>query len=207
MLFSLHKNRLAFYLLFGALGAESLGDSAVSQTTHKPSIATQSVKMASETITFRSREEAEAYLAKALPLATAANPKYRSQGGVLTQWLTKTIAFAPSRNSGGISVAMSEEILDFRDGVQVRKGAHEAQFLMEDVRVSELTDSKDLTENGEQARGVIFNCLSGKCISATWDGAPSPSDWTDISIQNSESRANILAAFQALKRAASGGKL
>jgi hypothetical protein len=207
MLFLLHKNRLAFYLFFGALGANFLGDSAVSQTAVHLRIAPERVEMASAGITFRSKDEAEAYLAKTLPLATAANPKYRSQGGVLTQWLTKSIAFTPSRNPNGISIAMSEEILDFRNGAQVRKGSHEAQFLIEDVRVSELTDSKDLTENGEQARGVIFNCLTGKCISATWDGAPSPSDWTDISIQNDETRADILAAFQALKRAASGEKL
>jgi hypothetical protein len=207
MLFFLHKRRLASYVILGALGAEFLGDPAVSQTAVSPSIAPQRVEMASDTITFGSSDEAEAYLAKALPLATAANPKYRSQGGVLTQWLTKSIAFAPSRNPNGISIAMTEEILDFRNGVQVRKGSHEAQFLIEDVRVSELTDSKDVTEGGEQARGVIFNCLTGKCVSATWDGAPSPSEWTDISIQNAETRANILSAFQALKRAASGEKL
>jgi hypothetical protein len=205
MSFSLHKRHLLFCTFLATLGAGLLGDSATGRPVRL--IAGKSVEMGSETITFRSRDEAEAYLAKALPLATAANPKYRSQGGVLTQWLTKSIAFAPSRNPNGLSVAMSEEILDFRNGVQVRKGAHEAQFLIEDVRVSELTDSKDLTETGERARGIIFNCLHGKCISATWDGAPSPSDWTDISIQDPQTRANILSAFQALKRAASGEKL
>jgi hypothetical protein len=199
--------RIAFALLLAVSGAEFLGDPAMSQVANPTTLAPRSVEMASEKINFSSREEAEAYLTKALPLATAANPKYRSANGVLTQWLTRSIAFAPSRNPNGISVAMSEDILDFRNGVEIRKGAHETQFLIEDVRVSELKDSKDLTENGEKAEGIIFNCASGKCVSATWNGTPSSSEWTDISLQNAETREKILVAFQALKRFASGKTL
>jgi hypothetical protein len=151
---------------------------------------------------FASKEEAQAFLTKALPLATADNPKYRSGEGALTQWLTREIAFGPGKTAKGVSVAMKEDILEFRNGAQSATGTHEVQFAIEDVQISELTDSKDLTENGDKAVGVIFRCISGKCIAGKWSGAPTPADWSDISIQDSSLRAKILAAFQMLKRAA-----
>ena len=100
---------------------------------------------------------------------------------------------------------MSEEVLDFRNGVRVSTGSHEVQFQIEDVTVSLLTDSKDLTESGEQGQGVFFRCVSGKCVTHKWNGVESQSDWTDISIQDLATRDKIFAAFQALKRF-TGGK-
>lgn len=155
-----------------------------------------------QNVEFATKDEAEAFLAKALPEATAANPKYRAADGGLTQWLTRRIVFGPGASPSGVAVEMKEDVLQFRDGRQTSKGTHEVRFLIEDVQISELADSADLTENGEKARGIIFRCNSGKCIEAKWDGAPAPSDWSDISIQDPAMRAKILAAFQALKRLA-----
>jgi hypothetical protein len=153
-------------------------------------------------IDFSNKEEIEAFLIKILPMATADNPKFRSKDGGLTQWLTKQVVFGPGSTKNGVSVSMKEDILEFRDGRQIATGSHEVGFLIEDVQISELSDSDDLTENGEKARGVIFRCNSGKCIEAKWNGAPAPSDWSDISIQNEKQRGQILAAFEALKRIA-----
>jgi hypothetical protein len=153
---------------------------------------------------FSTKEKAEAFLSKELPLATAANPKYRGEDGALTQWLTKEITFASSKNPNGVLVHMSEGVLNFKNGAQISAGSHEVQFQIEDVAVSLLTGSRDFTEAGEQAQGVIFKCISEKCVAHKWDGVASMSDWTDISIQDPDTREKILAAFQALKRAAGG---
>jgi hypothetical protein len=153
---------------------------------------------------FATKEEAEAFLSKELPLATAANPKYRGEDGALTQWLTKESTFSPSKNPTGVLVRMSEGVLNFKNGAQISAGSHDVQFQIEDVAVSLLTSSQDLTETGEQAQGVIFKCISGKCVTHKWDGVESMSDWTDISIQDPDTREKILAAFLALKRAAGG---
>ena len=160
------------------------------------------VQPAAEAVEFASKEDAQNYLIKALPAATAGNPKYRVNDGALTQWLTKRISFGPGASATGMSVEMHEETLEFRDGRQTAAGTHEVRFLIEDVQVTELTDGADLTETGDKALGVIFRCNSGKCIEAKWNGAPAPSDWSDISIQDNDLRMKILAAFQALKRMA-----
>jgi len=155
---------------------------------------------------FQSRDDAEAYLARAIPLATAGNPKYRgSEPGVLTQWLTKTVKFSPSANPNGILVSTSEIYLEFRNGVQSATATHDVEFTIEDVRISERTDDSTLTEFGEKALGVIFNCQAGKCIHSRWNGAASNVDWSDISIQDPSLRANILKAFQVLKQASAVG--
>jgi hypothetical protein len=159
-------------------------------------------RLAADTVEYASKEEAQAFLMKALPLATAGNPKYRSSNDALTQWLTKEVVFGPGKTANGISVAMKEEILKFRNGAQSATGTHEVQFAIEDLQISELTDSTDLTENGDKAIGVIFRCNSGKCIAAKWNGVPTPADWSDISIQDASLRAKILVAFQTLKRIA-----
>jgi hypothetical protein len=151
-----------------------------------------------------SKEEAEAFLAKAIPLATIANPKYRGENGALTQWLTKDVTFAPGTNPNGVLVRMSEEVLNFKNGVRISTGTHEVQFQIEDVAISLLTDSPDLTESGEQGQGVIFKCASGKCVMHKWDGVGSSADATDISIQDLATRDKILAAFLALKHATGG---
>lgn len=159
-------------------------------------------QLASDSVSFSSRKDAEAFLSHSLPLATAGNPKYRGDGGALTQWLTKSVVFGANPN--GISVQMSEEVLEFRNGARSATGTHHAQFQIEDVEIAELKDSPDLTEDGEKTRGIIFRCVSGKCIAAKWNGVESPADWTDISIQDETLRAKILAAFQTLKRAVGG---
>jgi len=152
---------------------------------------------------FASAEDAEAYLIETLPLAAAGNPKYRGEKeGTLTQWLTKTVKFRPSATPHGILITMDEEAVEFRDGVKTGVVTHDVEFAIEDVRVSELSDSAYLTESGEKALGIIFHCNSGKCIAARWNGAPSSADKTDISIQDPALRAKILKAFEALKRAA-----
>ena len=155
---------------------------------------------------FASKEEAETFLAKALPMATAGNPKYRGADGALTQWLTKRVAFGPGSSATGISVEMNEDIFEFRNNLQSATGTHDVKFLIEDVQISELTDGTELTEAGDKALGIIFRCNSGKCIEAKWNGAPAPSDWSDISIQDRDVRMKILAAFQALKRFAGDRK-
>ena len=184
------------------LGATVLAPAAEAAPRSVSEAAMLNAQSRVQNVDFATKEEAEAFLAKALPEATAANPKYRAADGGLTQWLTRRIVFGPGASPSGVAVEMKEDVLQFRDGRQTSKGTHEVRFLIEDVQISELADSADLTENGEKARGIIFRCNSGKCIEAKWDGAPAPSDWSDISIQDPAMRAKILAAFQALKRLA-----
>jgi hypothetical protein len=179
-------------------GAEAMAQSKLGNLMPKIS------RPMSDTAEFASKEDAEAFLIKALPLVTASNPKYRGEAGALTQWLTKEVTFGPGKNPNGIIIHMSEAVLDFRNGVLASTGSHEVQFPIEDVSVSVLKDSPDLTETGEQGQGVIFHCASGKCVSHKWNGVESSADSTDISIQDLALRDKILAAFQALKRAAGG---
>jgi hypothetical protein len=188
----------AFALL--SLGAAALAGAAEAAAPPKPVTAMPRAFLhAAQASEFSTKEQAETFLIKTLPLATAGNPKYRGENGALTQWLTREVAFGPGALSNGISVAMKEDILEFRDGRQAATGTHELRFFIEDVQISELTDGADLTENGDKAFGVIFRCNAGKCIDAKWNGVPTPSDWSDISIQDKDMRLNVLAAFQALK--------
>jgi hypothetical protein len=152
-------------------------------------------------LSFASKTAAEELLTRTLPAATAGNPKYRAadKSDVTTQWLTKKISFRGS-GTGGVAVSMSEEIVEFKNGVRGSVGSHEAEFSLEDIRISERKDSTDIAENGERARGIIFNCIVGNCIKAKWGGNPSTSAWTDIYLQDDALRANILAAFEALKQ-------
>jgi hypothetical protein len=159
------------------------------------------VKMAdSDDISFASRAEAEAFLSRAIPAATAANPKYRSPGqDVLTQWLTKSISFREAQG-GSVIVSIHETNDQYRDGALVKPGTHEATFAIDDVTVSLETSDQDVTEGGEKAEGVLFRCVGAPCIEAVWDGQKSMSGWTDIYLQEPKSRAQIFAAFQALQR-------
>jgi len=160
------------------------------------------VQGASETVASAPAEAAESFLAHALPLATAGNPKFRSpEPGVLMAWITRSIAFSRLPHAKGITVAMSEEVQEFRNGVLSRSGSHDTEFSLADVAIAELRDGGDLTESGDKAIGVIFRCKSGKCIRAHYDGAPATVDATDISIQDDAMRADILRAFETLKRA------
>ena len=148
-----------------------------------------------------SRAEAEAYLARAVPAATAANPKYRSPGeDVLTQWLTKSIAFHDAPG-GGVIVATDETNDQYRNGALVTPGTHRATFAIDDVTVS-LETADDMTETGEKALGVMFRCAGGPCIEAVWSGQKSTSSWTDIYIQDPEARERIFAAFRSLQKGA-----
>jgi hypothetical protein len=203
---SSEKARFGAHVILSLLTASSLAFS-VAQAGAQPklrNLMSNDSRLAADSAEFASKEDAEAFLAKTLPLATAANPKYRGEAGALTQWLTKEVTFGPGKTPSGISIRMSEAVLDFRNGALASTGSHEVQFQIEDVSVSVLKDSPDLTEAGEQGQGVIFHCASANCVSHKWNGAPSSADSTDISIQDLAMRDKILAAFQALKRAAGG---
>jgi hypothetical protein len=161
------------------------------------------VKLADAAQAFASKAEADAFLSRAVPAATAANPVYRSPGkDVATCWLTKSIAFRQSQ-SGGPIVSTDEDIEDYRDGSLNSRGTHQAIFPIDDVTVSLESSDQDATESGEKAMGVIFRCVGAPCIEAVWDGRKSTSAWTDIYVQDAGSRNQILAAFQALQRGAS----
>jgi hypothetical protein len=147
---------------------------------------------------FATRAQAMDYLAAALPKATAENPKYLTQSdGTLSQWLTDDIRFA-SAATGPVTVTMRESYTQTKAG-KTTPGTHEAVFSLADVVISELTQPGDLTPAGAPARGVLFACAKPGCVAAKWGGQPSRADKTDISIQNDETRARILAAFRRLQ--------
>jgi hypothetical protein len=158
------------------------------------------VQPAADEAAFASKQEAEQFLAQYLPIATAGNPRYRSQEpGGATAWITKAVKFGSGKDGHGRLVSMSEEVLGFRNGVQVTTGSHEVAFLIEDVKITENRDPGTLTENGDISLGVLFNCNAGKCIQSTYDGKQSLTDSGDISIQDATLRSKILKAFEALK--------
>jgi len=149
-------------------------------------------------LTFASRADAEAFLAHALPAATAANPKYRTPGADYDRrWLIKSITF-PRTEGGGVVVSIDETFEDYRDGALNSQGTHQARFAIDDVTISpETTD--DISEKGEKAQGVLFQCVSAACIHAVWDGKPSLSARTDVYVQEANLRHRILSAFRALQ--------
>lgn len=157
----------------------------------------------SEAPEFASAEEAKAYLERQLPVATAANPRYRSKdSSVETEWIMKSIRFERDPVTNRILTSMNEAILEYRDNALSAEGAHEAVFWLDDVQVSERRDSPDFTSAGDPAIGIIFNCKSGKCIQSVYMGAKSTKEWSDVYIQDEKSRAAILKAFKALERPA-----
>jgi hypothetical protein len=164
--------------------------------------ATMEVQMADNLVpTFASRTDAEAFLSGALPAATAANPKYRTPGTDYDRrWLIKTITFSQAEG-GGVIVSADEDFEDYRDGALVSRGTHQASFAIDDVRISPET-ADDVSEKGEKALGVLFQCVGAPCIRAVWDGHPSVSARTDIYIQDSNQRERILSAFRALQEKA-----
>ena len=182
--------------------AATFGLSAISLVSVATITASEVASAEAAPQSFASKGEAEAFLSRALPAATAANPKYRSPGKeVATRWLTRTIAFRQSQN-GGLVVSTNEDIEEYLNGSLHSHGTHEATFAIDDVTVSPETSDQDTTESGEKAMGVIFRCVAGPCIEAVWDGKRSSSAWTDIYVEDAKSRAQILAAFQALQRSA-----
>ena len=148
---------------------------------------------------FASKSEAEAFLAHALPAATAANPKYRSIGSdIETRWLTKKIGFR-DKEGGGVIVSTSESVEDYRAGALSAQRTHAATFALDDVAISEET-ADDLAENGEKARGVLFTCIRAPCIEAVWGGEKSTSPSTDVYLQNETQRRQIIDAFRTLQQ-------
>jgi len=149
-------------------------------------------------MTFSSPSDAEDFLARELPLATAANPNYRAAAdGLETRWLTKSIRFVDAPD-GAILVAMDEDYTEIRPTGRT-PGTHRAEFSLADVVISVKSDDTQLTPSGEPAVGVFFTCAAPKCIRANWSGASSTADVTDISLQDPISRARILAAFAYLR--------
>jgi hypothetical protein len=164
--------------------------------------ATMEVQMADDLVPkFASQRDAEAFLSDALPAATAANPKYRTPGTDYDRrWLVRTITFSRAEG-GGVIVSADEDFEDFRDGALVSRGTHQASFAIDDVKISpEAAD--DVSEKGEKALGVLFQCVGAPCIRAVWDGHPLASARTDIYIQDSNQRERILSAFRALQEKA-----
>ena len=159
-------------------------------------------KSAANDEAFPSRTDAEDFLARTLPLATAGNPRYYSKADkVETRWLTKSIAFSDGAPGQGIQVSTDEEYTEVRAGVPT-PGTHQAVFSLGDVSISMETSDTDFTEAGEPALGIIFECTAPKCIQAKWSGQASSSTSTDIYLQDATLRARILAAFEFLKSGA-----
>jgi hypothetical protein len=149
------------------------------------------------------KEAAQAFIAQILPVATAANPKYRSgDAAELSIWLTKSVRFGPDATARGITVEMDEQALVFNGDVQTAINTHDVSFALEDVQVSEYRYPQDTTESGEPALGIMFKCNSGKCVRSKWNGAQSSKEQTDLYVYNAAERAKILKAFEILKTAA-----
>ncbi len=155
--------------------------------------------MADASASFATPAEAEAYLTTALPAAIAANPKYRSKDtGVLTRWLVNAIAFGKAQN-GDITVSMDESFDEYR-GDAVTRGTHQAEFIIDDATIASEVSAYDMTESGDEARGVMFRCKGGPCVAAVWNGKPSTSAWTDLYVHDAATRQRILDAFRALQK-------
>lgn len=147
---------------------------------------------------FATRAEAMRYLRETLPAATAANPKYLTKAdGTLSQWLTKDIAFADGEG-GSVKVTMRESFSQTKDGKTV-EGRHEARFSLGDVTVTAFREPGDVTPSGEASEGVLLTCTKPGCIAAYWGATAAPADKTDISIQDPQTRAKIVAAFRRLQ--------
>jgi hypothetical protein len=117
--------------------------------------------------------KSEAFLDRALPAATAANPKYRSPSSdIETRWLTKKIRFR-DREEGGVVVSTAEAIEDYRTHALSAQRTHAATFAVDDVAISEET-ADDLAENGEKARGVLFTCVVASRPSGVGKNRPAP---------------------------------
>ncbi len=158
----------------------------------------QSAPAAAEPPAFASPSAAEDYLVKTLPDAVAANPRYRSKDtGVITRWTVHSIAFRKA-DDGSVEASTDESYDEYRQG-KAQPGTHHARFEIDDVTIEPEVSVHDVTEAGKDALGVIFRCKGAPCIHALWSDVPAMSAWTDIYIQDDETRARVLSAFQALK--------
>ena len=148
--------------------------------------------------TFATRALAMDYLAAALPKATAANPQYRTKAdGTVSQWLTESVAFTTGAD-GAVTVTMRERFTQTQGG-KTTDGKHIATFALSDVTVSAFTQPGDVTPAGDPALGILFTCAKPGCVAAHWGEAASRADKTDISVQNPETRAQLVAAFRRLQ--------
>ncbi len=148
---------------------------------------------------FADKSQAEAYLAKTLPEATAANPPYKAADSDLeTRWLTKSVTFAKAAD-GGLRVEMREAVLDYRGGKLAREGAHDAAFALDDVDILYVDDNGAIVDDVARAAGVLFKCRAAPRIATVRDGKSSQEAATDISIADASTRAQVYAAFRVLQ--------
>ncbi len=146
---------------------------------------------------FASQAQAMEYIVRALPKATADNPKYLTKAdGLVSQWLTQDIRFTTAQ--GVVQVAMRESYTQEQAG-KVTPGRHEATFSLGEVEISEFAEPGDVTPKGEAARGLMFACKTPGCVAAIWGDQSSHADKTDISVQDDATRAKLLAAFRYLQ--------
>ena len=191
------------WLLMTMMAAALATTSAAGSWTPSTSKVSAQIRLAENSApTFASEADAQAFLSTALPAATAANPKYHTPGTDYDRrWLIKTVTFSRA-DTGGIIISLDEDFEDYRGGGLASRGTHQARFAIDDVTISpETTD--DLSDEGEKALGVLFQCAGAPCVHAVWDGKPSVSTRTDIYIQDANQRERILSAFRALKKEAS----
>jgi hypothetical protein len=95
-------------------------------------------------------------------------------------------------------VTMRERFTQTQGG-KTTEGSHEAAFALNAVTVSEFTEPGDVTPAGDSALGILFTCAKPGCVAAHWGEAASRADKTDISVQNPQTRADLLAAFRRLQ--------
>jgi hypothetical protein len=151
---------------------------------------------------FASKADAEAYIARELPEATAANPKYRDPAGdTETRWLTKSVTFR-SDPDGGIIVAMDEDILKYRGDKIIGQGTHSVEIPLETTGVGLISDAWVPVNTVEAAAGILFRCPKAPCLQSTHDGKPSIDPQTDITISDKDRLAKLYAAFRALLKEA-----
>jgi hypothetical protein len=154
----------------------------------------------SEGQAFVSRRAAEAYLARELPVATAANPKYRDPNTDLdTRWLTESISFTQAVD-GGVVVTMREVILKYRGAKIVDHGIHSAEFPIEVTGVGLISDAWVPVDSVDAAAGILFRCPEKPCIRTHRNGKSTIDIQTDITISNRESRTRLYEAFRALRK-------
>ncbi len=148
--------------------------------------------------TFATRAQATEFIARSLPKATAANPKYRTVAdGTVSRWLTEEVHFTTDA-AGAVTTSMRERFTQTQ-GDKITEGKHLVSFSFAEVTAAEFTAPWDVTPAGEPALGLLFTCAKSGCVAAVWGDAPSRADKADIYVQDAATRANLLAAFKRLQ--------
>jgi hypothetical protein len=154
--------------------------------------------VSAEEAAWNSPDEAQAFLAQALPKATRENPGFISKADAsVSEWFTDRLSFSRGADNA-FHIVMFESFTRKHDGATT-PGQHEASFSLADVAISEFEEAGDVTPTGAPSRGVLFTCAKPGCVEARWNDEASRADKTDISIQNDTARARILSAFRYLK--------